>query len=233
MQINNSGFTLLELLIVVAVLATLAGGVILSLGGIEDDTSLNLSKNEMLEIKKALIRFKQDTGFLPRQGPFDLAPPNGSGVVPLPVEGENWFKSPANFSQIYENPLASTTHFLRAWNPDTSRGWRGPYLTQHGEGLVDLGNGLNADGTGSPIAGTTLLLNIRGVADPFVMQPEPCPPLGNCFVWRTIASSPAHFRWGRPYFLFNLNDPLQARIVGMGADGTYGTTDDLSLFLFK
>lgn len=235
MSINHHGFTLLELLVVVAILAAIAGGVILALGGVQDDAALNLSRSEMLEVKKALLHFKQDTGFLPKQGPFDLAPPDGTGEVPLPPQGAAWFRSPANLVQLYENPLAATTHPMKDWNPDTGRGWRGPYLTRQGEGLVDQGDGLNPDGTGSPITGTALLSEMRGAADAFAAKPAACPPLGSCFVWRTIAGGAPHDRWGRPYFLFDLNDPALARIVGMGPDGAYdnGTGDDLVLSLFK
>lgn len=238
-SINKSGFTLLELLIVVAILAAVAGGVILALGGVQDDAALNLSRGEMLEIKKAILRFRQDTGFLPKQGPFDLAPPDGTGAVPLPAQGEAWFRSPANLVQLYENPFPTTsTHPLKAWNPDTGRGWRGPYLTRQGEGLVDLGNGLNGDGTGSPTTGTALLSEMPGVADPYAAKPGPCTLGGvprECFAWRAVAGGIPHDRWGRPYFLFDLNDPAQARIVGVGPNGIYdnGIGDDLVLSLFR
>lgn len=222
----EEGLTLLELLIVITVLAILAGGAILALGTVEEDASLKLAESEMLEIKKALLRFKQDTGFLPKQGPFDLAPPNGSGVVPLPSEGIDWFRSPANFDQLYRNPLAGTGHPLEIWNPSTARGWRGPYLTVQGEGLVDVGNNLGTDGTGSPMAGT-VLANIRGVADPFVASP-----VGAYLVWRSSADAASHDRWGRPYFLFDIGNPSDARIAGMGPDRTYGTGDDRVVYLF-
>ncbi|MCG3117786.1 MAG: type II secretion system GspH family protein [Candidatus Manganitrophus sp. SA1] len=228
---TEEGVTLLELLIVITVLAILAGGVILSLGSVEEDAALRLSQSEMQEIKKSVLRFRQDTGFLPKQGPFDLAPPNGGGVVPLPSEGVDWFRSSANFDQLYRNPLTGTGHPLESWNPNTARGWRGPYLTVHGEGLVDVGNNLGTDGTGSPVAGT-VVANVRGVADPFIASPA-----GAYLVWRSSTAAASHDRWGRPYFLFALNNLNQARIVGMGPnrayDGGTSTSDDLVLYLFR
>lgn len=233
---KEDGLTILELLIVVAILAALAGGVVMILDGAEEDSSVKIAKSEMLEIKKALVKFKQDTGYLPKQGPFELAPPNQcnasnlNGVVPLPPQGKDWFCSPANFLELYENPLAATAHPLKDWNPDTARGWRGPYLTRQGEGLVDIGDGLIMNGTGSPTTIiTALLAEVRGVADPFVAKPE-----GSFFVWRTSPGDTPHDRWGRPYFLFDL-DNNNARIVGMGTDKTYdnGTGDDIVLYIFK
>ena len=64
------GFTLLELLVVVAIVALIAGGVIMSFGNTRDDSSLQIVQSEILEIKKAVLQFKQDTGYLPKQGPF-------------------------------------------------------------------------------------------------------------------------------------------------------------------
>lgn len=231
----EDGLTILELLIVVAILAALAGGVIMVLDGTQEDSASKVAQSEMLEIKKALLKFKQDTGYLPKQGPFELAPPNQcntsnlNGVVPLPPQGKDWFCSPANLLELYENPLAATTHPLKDWNPDTARGWRGPYLTRQGEGLIDIGNGLGTDGSGSPTTGA-LLSEVRGVADPFVAKPE-----GSFFVWRTSPGSTPHDRWGRPFFLFDLNDNNNARIVGMGPNRTYNneTDDDIILYIFK
>lgn len=259
---KEDGLTILELLIVVAILAALAGGVVMILDGAEEDSATKIAKSEILEIKKALLKFKQDTGYLPKQGPFELAPPNQcnpsnlNGVIPVPPQGKDWFCSPANFLELYENPLAATTHPLKDWNPDTGRGWRGPYLTRQGEGLVDIGNGVKADGTGNPLNGDPLLplllLEVRGVADPFVAKQEACS-LTNasdpdpsdpdrCFEWRTSPrptppppdDGKPHDRWGRPYFIFDL-DNNNARISGMGPNKTYdnGTGDDIVLYIFK
>lgn len=221
---KEDGFTLLELLIIVAILAALAGGVIMVLDGAEEDSATKIAKSEMLEIKKALLKFKQDTGYLPKQGPFALLTDTPPGLVPVPSQGSTWFHSPANFAQMYEEPVDSLGSPIRPWNPDTARGWRGPYLTRQGEGLVDIGDGLNTDGTGSPTTIiTALLAEVRGVADPFVAKPE-----GSFFVWRTSPGSTPHDRWGRPYFLFDL-DNNNARIVGMGPNGEFEGNNPLDL----
>lgn len=240
----------MELLIVVVVLVVLAGGAMLSMDGVQGDASSQVARTEMLEIKNALLSFRADTGFLPRQGPFELALPaapcigiaNGHALIP---DGKNreWFCSPANFNSLYTNPLTGTGHALETWQPDTKRGFRGPYLTQHGEGLVDVGDNLQSNGAGSPIAGL-LLSEMRGVADPFVGDP-----VGAYLVFRITPSATPHSRWGRPYFMFDLDDQgtadaKEARIVGMGPNGRYDglgadlcapppASDDLVLCLFK
>lgn len=249
---NEAGFTLLELLVVIAILVALAGGVVLALGDVLDQSSTQVARTEMLEIKNALLRFRADTGFLPKQGPFELAAPEipctgaANGSAPLPAgKTREWFCSPAHLGALYTDPLAGTGHPLETWQPDTGRGWRGPYLTQQGEGLVDVGEGLLPDGTGSPVAGA-VLFEARGVADPFVGDP-----VGNYLVWRMAPGLPPHARWGRPYFVFDLDDQgasdpaKEARIVGIGPDGQYAGpsatdlctppagSDDLVLCLFR
>jgi len=225
---SRRGFTLLELLVVVAIIAIIAGGVIMSFGGVQDESSLQIVQSEMLEIKKAVLQFKQDTGYLPKQGPFAL----GVDCTSPADADEEHFCSPANFQQIYNEPVDSSNNPVMPWNINTSRGWRGPYLTQVGEGLVDVGDDLGIDGTGNPASGT-VIPEVRGVADPFVSKPA-----GQYFVWRPAPNAdcvvafgagakecdpPA--KWGRPYFLFDL-DKDDARIVGMGSSRTYDNTND-------
>ena len=217
---------MLELLVVVAILAVVAGGIVVVFGGVEEDAAFKIAQSEMMEIRKAILQFRRDTGFLPRQGPLALTIDGGS--VPLPPQGEAWFKSPANFIQLLENPLTGTGHPLETWNIDTKRGWNGPYLSRSGEGYVTLGDNLQADGSGSPTAGG-LLVDVPGMADPFTAEP-----VSGYLLWRANPGGPFHPDWGRPYFLFDL-DNNDARIVGMAANRTYeaGAGDDLVLYLLK
>lgn len=64
-QRREHGFTLLEMVIVVAVVAVVAGTVILSAEGARDDSSQKLARSEMLALKKALLQFRADVGYLP------------------------------------------------------------------------------------------------------------------------------------------------------------------------
>lgn len=196
------GFTLLELLVVVTVLAAIAGGVIVSLGNLRETALQQTGRMEMQKVKEALLRFRQDTGHLP-------APSN-----------------PADFSALYAQGAEP------AWDMASGRGWRGPYLTSVGEGLVDIGDSLQADGTGSLVVVIAAPRNeVRGVADPFVAHPvksgvyvscEASDPDSACLLdWRTVPGEARHPRWGRPYLLFELNVPDRARLVSMGPDGRY------------
>lgn len=230
-SLDQKGFSLLELLVVVAILAIIAGALIVSLGGVEDDASLHVARAEATRVRDAVLQFKLDTGYLPKQGPFRLDSQGGSvlGILLPSAAGatdsqkQTWFNSPANFFLLYgfdqygtgnRSPLWLSGHTLENWNPDTGRGWRGSYLTRQGEGLVDIGDNLGVNGSGSPISGG-ILSQVRGVADPFVSSP-----VGSYLVWRSTASGQAHDRWGRPYLLFDLGSD-DARVVSMGVDRKY------------
>lgn len=214
------GFTLLELLVVTLILAIIGGGVILSLNNAEEDASFKIAQNEILEIKKAILQFKQDTGYFPKQGPFNL------GIdcsVPSNL-AEQKFCSPVNFEQLYSRPdilALDPQEHLENWNQDTKRGWRGPYLNRQGEGLVDIGADLNSNGSGYGTAGT-VLNELKGVADPFVAKS-----VGSYFVWRIFPGDAPYNLWGRPYlYIFDSNNLDHIRIIGLGPNGTYDCDRD-------
>jgi prepilin-type N-terminal cleavage/methylation domain-containing protein len=192
----SKGFTLIELLVVIALLGVVSLAAVLSFDNVEADTLKQINKSEMVEIRKALRQFKVDVGAYPVQA------------------------HPADFSQLTSRALPSG---LSAWSPDTARGWRGPYLTSDGNGLVTAGTDLLVDGTGSILTGSppTETVEVAGVADSFPHAPT----ADGLLRWRacTDGANPAcepHANWGRPYLLFDL-DIDDARLVSMGPDGVY------------
>jgi prepilin-type N-terminal cleavage/methylation domain-containing protein len=236
---RQAGFTLLELLMVIFILASVAGGVLVVYDGIAEDAQLAVARAEMAELKKALLRFRQDTGYFPRQttGPFifeNIPDDRFPDWVPE-AQRRAWFDSEYNFWLLYgreddtdnpatpqrENCPLAPDHPLCTWNPDSNRGWRGPYLTRHAEGLVDV-----------PDDSDNEIPNVRGVADPFEASPDcdgdPAVPDGCTFEWRQTASSPDRRRWGRPYRLLGV-DGNNARIVSLGPDGEYASPDSSDL----
>ncbi|MGE3809690.1 MAG: prepilin-type N-terminal cleavage/methylation domain-containing protein [Gemmataceae bacterium] len=227
MSTQRSGFTLFEMLLVILILAVLGGAIIVAFGDTEQHAQGHVAQSEILEIKKAILRFKQDTGFLPRTGPFALAAvPGGSVPVPttvagMPIPGAQaalWFYSPANFAQLFENPLAGTGHPLETWSPDTARGWRGPYLSQQGEGYVSIGDSLLSNGAGNPLVGD-LLPPVPAVADPFQKLPVPVGGLA-FFQWATFPGQLVEKK-GRPYLYFE--GVAEPYLLSAGPDGDFGS----------
>jgi type II secretory pathway pseudopilin PulG len=194
---------MLELLMVVAVIAVVAGGLIYSQGDTHETAQLSVAQAEMSEIRAAIDRFKLD-----------------NVITPSPA-------NPADFSYLLERGVLGT------WNSYVSRGWRGPYLRLLGEGYVDVGDDLSSSGSGSPaLVDSTPHQAVRGIADPFVRVPVasdtdyvPCSESASdssCLLdWRIQPADARHERWGRPYFGFDLDDPARSRIVSSGPNGRY------------
>lgn len=218
------GFTLLELLVVITILAALGGSAIVAAGNMRENALRQIALMEIQKIKQALLQYRQDIG--------NFHTPD----------------NPADFRALYEQGSLPT------WDMASARGWRGPYLTTVGEGLVDIGDGLALNGSGDPFAGTAKNEQ-RGVADPFVAAPvkngsyiacDDSDGDADCLLdWRTTTLQRRHTRWGRPYLLFDPTDPARARLVSMGPDGRYAgvnatnpcapfdSSDDLVLCLLR
>ena len=241
------GFTLLEILVVIALLAIIAGVIITAYGGVKDQGRADTAKFEMAEIRKALLQFRRDSGSrdFPNQRIYDCDslslneakandPDDSPNILTWPegapsadadaLAWSDWCKHPANFWMLFINPLddLNTSVEEGIWNPDTHRGWNGPYL-QRNNGYLDIGNDLSTAGTGNPNAGV-VINNVWGIASPYVDIPQ-----GDFFVWSNISDSTAngykeYEQYGRPYFIFDLDDEEQARIVSVSVDGLYNSS---------
>jgi len=119
-RFQQAGFTLLEMLVVVALLAIMAG---LALNAYDsngdDEIAKSLAQSEMAEIAKALRQFRRDVG--------------------------NWSQAshPADFSPLFvfkddNNDGVEDVFGYPAFDKDTGRGWRGPYLERRGMACVDV-----------------------------------------------------------------------------------------------
>jgi len=210
-----SGFTLLELLVVVGIMAVLAGVAYTASGSRVDDSKLIAVDTEMQNIRAALLRYKQDN--------FEF-PTRSSSVDAV---------------FLFEQPGAPVI----AWDADYQRGWRGPYLHSGDSGLVDVGDGVGLNGTGTPHTVVTAAhKRQRAIPDPFVAFPvdvgsaKPslaaiCDDSPNAndaclFDWRLLGQVNADdpiSRRGRPYFLFDLDSEgaEEARVVSLGPNGVY------------
>lgn len=249
---NRRGFTLLELLTVVAILAAVAFVVTSRMGGLQEQTSQQLVQTEIQEIATAIRRFKQDTGYYPRQGPFGLTDKGGAVThQSLPSSAGNttdWFYSPANFYQLFVNPVMDSGNplsRLASWDTETSQGWRGPYLQGFIDGYLEIGTGIN-NGTeaeygnpcGDPLNGN-VITNVNGIADPF----EHAHSNNGLMGWSAAVGGNKRTSWGRPYLFFlagtgsdgnctgTAEDRFLPHLVSMGPDGRYGTNDDIILYI--
>lgn len=103
-----TGLTLLELVVVVAILAVLAGMIIPLGAGQVQKARFAATKTNLLLIRDAIMGTPDKPGFYSDTGQF-----------------------PVTLKDLFVNPFASTDP-LATFNRDTGRGWHGPYLIPSG-----------------------------------------------------------------------------------------------------
>ncbi|MBF6057388.1 type II secretion system protein [Thiomicrorhabdus heinhorstiae] len=144
-----AGFTLLELLVVVSILASISFIAATNLQGVDREVDSQLERVELAEVAKAVRQFRADTGYFPKEGPFDyeVHPAAKFDLAQLPVyaplstaDKQVWFDNAANLSQLTGVGIQSYMETFMPWTSAAARGWRGPYLDSSGEGYVDIGN---------------------------------------------------------------------------------------------
>lgn len=224
---SQNGFTLMELLTVISLITITASVAITSYDGTQEQGRYDAAKFEMTQIRTALIQFRKDSGSnsFPTQGSYDCtdaANGNHSNINPnidaqLPTEaGTNnaakiaWCQHPANFWMLFEDPLGN------GWNPDTKRGWHGPYLQRKNGYLTLSSNTVNLDDINNPL---------WAIADPYIVNQE-----NTGVQWFIQTTGDALNKAGAPYALLvditNTPALYQPRLVSAGEDGEFELNND-------
>jgi type II secretory pathway pseudopilin PulG len=208
-----TGFTLMELLLIVFLLGVLAVASMSALDGIEDDAAYQVTRAEMAELATAIRQFKRDTGWYPGEGQYQCADGatlnsnflNFPSALANDAEKIAWCEHPANLWMLFDNPMQNPSNASEIpdnqWNPESARGWRGPYLTQQSLGKVNI-NGID---------------EMFGLHDKF-----PHKPMGINYVWNGC-TDPDNKQCvvGRPYYLRGVNTDS----IGLVSHGENGVLD--------
>lgn len=126
---KQQGFTLLELLVVVSVLAAMAGIAAVAMDGYEQEAQEQLVHVEMKRIANAIYRFKEDTGYFPKEGVYT------ADSLSLAGQDKTVYDTAENLTWLFANPKSDLS-----WNPNVGRGWHGPYITTESQQRYKVGD---------------------------------------------------------------------------------------------
>lgn len=127
------GFSLIELLAVVLVLAILSTIALTAFDGVDDEAALQLTKTEMTELAKAVRRFKQDTGHYPDEANL-IDEEKKLALLHYCQDGDATKVSGTDISYDIN---------CKDWDKNASLGWRGPYIES--DGYVEVSGTLVED----------------------------------------------------------------------------------------
>ena len=136
-RMNNRGFTLIEIMVVIAILALLAALVAPKIIGRSDDAKVTDTKVQIRNLETALKLYKLDSGAFPstEQGLAALVEKPTVGQIPRNYKAEGYLES----KKAPKDPWGSDFAYL-------SPGEHGDYdLYSLGADGVKGGEGINAD----------------------------------------------------------------------------------------
>ncbi|WP_415899086.1 type II secretion system protein [Neptuniibacter sp. QD48_11] len=216
---SQKGFTLLEMLVVAAILLVVAGGVVTSFRDVGSDAADQAARYQMQQLSEAIEAYYKDNGTLPVR------------------------ETPADLGFLFIKPASAAV-----WSVDYRRGWRGPYLNGHKYLYLDIGDDLTSDGSsisvpadpGEPfVIDAVEIESVIGIADPYDHYPvddgqsrsvNGCNTTDCLLEWRKISGDDSTLinRFGRPYLAIDLEVmanstivPGVPRLVSFGSNGIY------------
>ena len=110
----HSAFTLVELLLVVAIAATVSAGVVVTYANVAESSRRQATLREMGEIRDAFAAFWAD---------------NSSEVMSALARGPDRVKSALELLESQGLALLSDRSGLRCYSSASGEGWRGPYIS--------------------------------------------------------------------------------------------------------
>ena len=122
---DSSGFTLIELVAVIALLAIMASIAIFSQDKSRSGAEADATRYEMSNIRKALLQFKHDVRHFPDGIELVIAPEHRLALLATCQSADS--------TRINKTNGVSYDVGCTTWDKELKRGWNGPYLSSSGE----------------------------------------------------------------------------------------------------
>ncbi|MCD6250165.1 MAG: prepilin-type N-terminal cleavage/methylation domain-containing protein [candidate division Zixibacteria bacterium] len=116
-KLDQGGFTLIELVIIIVVLGILAAVAIPKFSDMSDSSKINATKQELTALKQAIVGNPSVTA--------------GGAYINRGFEGDVGFP-PERLQDLVSKPDSVTTY-----NPLTRLGWNGPYIDDNGDSYLN------------------------------------------------------------------------------------------------
>lgn len=195
---RHRGLTLLELVVVITILAILAGMVVPMLAGTQEQAQVEAAKAGVAELRNALLGGSA-AGLSGGAGAGAEVPGFKSDTRQLPLRMGNLFFNPFAAGEDY-----SGLPELATWKPVTRLGWRGPYIRNPSGRYADT----------LPVPGPTSWTDPATAVYARPGDPAMVDPWGRPYVLQLPSTGDAANR-----FLF-------ARVVSAGPDGVLALHPD-------
>ena len=149
---SQTGFTLIELIVVVLILAVIAGVTITAFSnGFVDEKEETAALYEMTQIRDAILQFKKDNPGHTLSSVNLCSPADASFLITDGYDTDN----------VCDDAAEAT---ITAWDPDYQIGWQGPYISKLGSPTATSVTDIEHDGS---VNSETALNNVPVVTDPY------------------------------------------------------------------